>query len=112
MIKPIKEALNEVLWNLREGQAVVGVKRDKWIALIEAVLLDAAENETLFVDTKMRLMRNRYSLEEVKQIAKEYAATIGGTQFGRTRTDVEDEEDCRRNLERVILEVTERRTLG
>lgn len=111
MIKPIKEALNEVLWNLREGQAVVGVKRDKWIALIEAVLLDAAENETLFVETKLRLLESRFSLEEVRLIAKEYAATIGGTQFGRTRTDEEDAEDSRRNLERVILEVKGRRTL-
>jgi transposase InsO family protein len=111
MIKPIKEALNEVLWTLREGQAVVGVKRDKWIALIEAVLLDAAENEKLFVDTKARLLDKRFSIEEVRQIAEGYAATIGGTKFGRTRTDEEDAEDARRNLERVIQEVKERRPL-
>lgn len=103
MLKPLKDALNEVLWNLREGQAVVGVKRDTWIALIEAILLDARENETLFVD--------RFSLEEVHQIAEGYAATVGGTQFGRTRTDAEDAEDTRRNLEKVILEVKEKRTL-
>lgn len=111
MIKPIKDAINEVQWMLRRADARITVNREKALAFLEAILVDAEENEKLFVDTKMRLLDNRFSLEEVKQIAEEYAATIGGTQFGRTRTDAEDAEDTRRNLERVILEVKGRRTL-
>ena len=50
-----------------------------------------------------------FNRAQVEAIAHGYAATIGGTQFGRTRTDEEDEEDSRRNLERVIEEVKEKR---